>query len=274
MPLVHRVEPGKRIRLGDISPDDTHGVSRDDADRQSSKIEETLSRLQESLYAAGQNGVLVVLQGLDTAGKDGTISHVMAHFSPTGVRVEAFKEPTPVELAHDFLWRVHQVTPSKGVMTIFNRSHYEDVLATRVHKLVPKRVWERRYDHINNFEALLDGSGTIILKFFLHISKDEQRKRLEARQNDPMKAWKLSTTDWSDHELYGDYIDAYEDALTRCSTERAPWYIVPADHKWFRNLAVAQALAELLEPDTTRWEKEVLERGRADLAAIAAEKHR
>jgi PPK2 family polyphosphate:nucleotide phosphotransferase len=273
MPLVHIVESGKRVRLGDISPDDTYGMSRDDADRQSAKIEETLSRLQESLYAAGQNSVLVVLQGLDTAGKDGTISHVMAHINPTGCRVEAFKEPTPVELAHDFLWRVHRVTPAKGIMTIFNRSHYEDVLVARVHQLVPKKVWERRYDQINNFETLLADSRTIILKFFLHISKQEQRKRLEARQHDPMKAWKLSTTDWSEHELYDDYIGAYEDALTRCSTELAPWYIVPADHKWFRNLAVAQAVAELLEPDMARWEQEVLERGRANLEAIAAEKH-
>lgn len=273
MLFVHTAEPGKRVRLGAIATDDTRGVSRDEADRQSVEIEARLTRLQESLYASSQNSVLIVLQGLDTAGKDGTISHVMAHFNPTGCRVEAFKVPTADELAHDFLWRAHRVTPPKGMMTIFNRSYYEDVLVARVHKLAPKSVWERRYEHINHFEALLSDGGTTILKFFLSISEQEQRKRLEARQNDPMKAWKLSTTDWSEHELYDEYVGVYEDALTRCSTERAPWYIVPADHKWFRNLAVAQALGQLLEPEMARWDQAVLERGRANLAVIAASRH-
>jgi PPK2 family polyphosphate:nucleotide phosphotransferase len=270
--LVHRVEPGTRVDLSAISPDETHGISHHDADKRSKELEDKLARLQESLYAAGQNSVLIVLQGLDTAGKDGTISHVMGSFVPTGCRVEAFKVPTPVELAHDFLWRAHRVTPAQGMITIFNRSYYEDVLVARVHKLAPPSVWKRRYEHINNFEALLTDSGTMVLKFFLYVSKHEQRKRLEAREDDPMKAWKLSSTDWSEHELYDQYVGVYEDALSRCSTEHAPWYIVPADHKWFRNFSVASAMVDLLEPDVSRWEHEVLERGRASLAAIASAK--
>lgn len=273
MALVHTVTPGHSVKLADLSPDDTHGMSREDAERESIKLEEKLGQLQESLYAAVQNSVLVVLQGLDTSGKDGTVSHVMAHFSPSGVRVESFKEPTPLELAHDFLWRVHRVTPPLGTMTIFNRSHYEDVLVARVHNLVPRSVWERRYDHINAFESLLADSGTLILKFFLHISKREQRQRLEARENDPTKAWKLSATDWPEHERYDEYVGAYEDVLTRCSTEAAPWHIVPADHKWFRNVAVAQALNHLLEPHAANWQAEVVRKGQANLAAIAAAKH-
>lgn len=272
MSLVHSVKPGHKVKLANLPPDDTHGLSREDAERRSIKLEDTLAQLQEMLYAAGQNSVLVVLQGLDTAGKDGTISHVMAHFSPSGVRVESFKVPTPEDLAHDFLWRIHRVTPALGTLTIFNRSQYEDVLVARVHELVPRSVWERRYDHINHFESLLADNGTLILKFFLHISKREQRKRLEARENDPTKAWKLSSTDWSEHDLYDEYVGAYEEALTRCSTDVAPWYIVPADHKWFRNLAVAQTLARVLEPNVAHWQDEVLRRGQANLAAIAATK--
>jgi PPK2 family polyphosphate:nucleotide phosphotransferase len=272
MSLVHTVKPGHTIKLAELPPDNTHGTSREDSEQRSSEIEQKLTQLQESLYAAGTNSVLVILQGLDTAGKDGTISHVMAHLSPSSCRVESFKVPTAEELAHDFLWRVHRVTPPLGTLTVFNRSHYEDVLVARVHSLVPRHVWERRYDHINHFESLLADRGTLILKFFLHISKGEQRKRLEAREHDPTKAWKLSTSDWPEHRLYDEYVGAYEDALQKCSTEVAPWHVVPADHKWFRNLAVAQALAELLDPHVQSWQAEVLERGRANLAAIAATK--
>lgn len=269
MALVHTVKPGSHVKLDDSAPDDTQGVERDAAGEQSARLEPQLTRLQETLYAAGQNSVLIVLQGMDTAGKDGTVSHVMAHFNPTGCRVESFKVPTPDELAHDFLWRAHRVTPSRGTISIFNRSYYEDVLVARVHNLVPKDVWERRYDHINHFESLLVDSGTIILKFFLRISRREQQQRLEERARDPMKAWKLSTSDWPEHDRYGDYIHAYEDALARCSTDIAPWHIVPSDHKWFRNLAVAHALVATLEPDVARWEREVVERGRANLVAIS-----
>lgn len=271
MPYLHTVAPGQKVRLRDIDPADTHGVTQHDADERFTALNAQLTALQEMHYAAAQNGVLIVLQGLDTAGKDGTIKHVMAQFNPAGCRVESFKAPTPEEMAHDFLWRVHRVTPSQGFISIFNRSHYEDVLVVRVHKLAPKSVWERRYEHINNFEALLVDSGTIVLKFFLYISKEEQRARLLAREHDKEKAWKLSTSDWPEHDLYDSYIEAYEDALSRCSTERAPWYVVPANHKWFRNLAVAQAIVDALHPYKSRWHEDLERRGQENLAAIAAQ---
>jgi PPK2 family polyphosphate:nucleotide phosphotransferase len=224
--------------------------------------------VQDSLYASGENSILIVLQGIDTAGKDGTINHVMAHFKPATCRVESFKVPNSDEMARDFLWRAHRVTPRKGCITIFNRSHYEDILVARVHNLVPESVWERRYKHINDFEAFLIDSGTIILKFFLYISKREQQERLEARQRDPMKAWKLSASDWAEHTRYDAYLEAYQDALDRCSTEQAPWYVVPSDHKWFRNLAVAQTIVTALEPAMARWQEAVLRRSQQNLDAI------
>ncbi len=272
MALLHRVEPGKRVRLKDIDPDDTGKVSRDEAAGRVVKLNDQLTELQEMLYAAGAGSVLIVLQGLDTAGKDGTIRHVMGAFNPNGCRVEPFKAPTPTEAAHDFLWRVHVVTPARGMIAIFNRSHYEDVLVTRVHKLVPKHVWEERYERINQFEQLLAENGTIILKFFLYISKDEQRARLEAREADRDKAWKLSASDWPEHELYDQYVEVYEDALNRCSTTHAPWYIVPANHKWYRNVAVAQAIADALEPCRPQWQKALEARGAIQLAARRAAK--
>lgn len=271
MTYVHTVEPGHHVRLRDIDPAYTHGVAVHEAEEQTAALNARLAALQEMHYAAAQNGILVVLQGLDTAGKDGTIKHVMAQLNPTGCRVESFKVPTPEEMAHDFLWRAHRVTPPQGMIAIFNRSHYEDVLVTRVHKLVPKSIWERRYDHINNFEALLIDSGAIVLKFFLFISKDEQRARLLAREEDKDKAWKLSASDWSEHKLYDAYIEAYEEALLRCSTERAPWHIVPSNHKWFRNLAVARTIAEALHSYQPRWQEQLEERGRENLAAVAAQ---
>jgi PPK2 family polyphosphate:nucleotide phosphotransferase len=267
MKYVHAVEPGESVSLRDLDPGDTGSIDRKHAEEIAGKLEDTLDTLQESLYAADQNSVLVVLQGLDTAGKDGTVSHVMAHFNPSGCRVESFKVPTALELAHDFLWRAHAVTPARGTLSIFNRSYYEDVLAVRVHKLVPRSQWEKRYEQINHFESLLAASGTVILKFFLHISKEEQAERLRARETDPMKAWKLSTSDWPEHALYDEYTGAYEDALTRCSTDIAPWYIVPADHKWFRNLAVAHTIVSVLEPYADRWRSETVRRGKANLAA-------
>lgn len=270
MSFVHTVKPDQKVRLASIDPSDTHGIAPHDGTALSTQLETQLAGLQETLYAAGANSILIVLQGIDTAGKDGTINHVIAHFNPAGCRVESFKVPNPVELAHDFLWRAHRVTPPKGFISIFNRSYYEDVLVARVHQLVPKRIWERRYKHINDFEALLVDNGTSILKFFLYISKQEQQERLEARQRDPTKAWKLSPSDWSEHQLYDAYVEAYQDALERCSTKHAPWYVVPANHKWFRNLAVAQTLIDVLEPDLKRWEENVKQRGRENLEAIRA----
>jgi PPK2 family polyphosphate:nucleotide phosphotransferase len=268
--LAYKVKPGQKVDLRGIDPSDTHGVARDEADAQVAKVHEKLTTLQEVHYAAGQNGILLVLQGLDTAGKDGTIRHVMAAFNPASCRVESFKVPTPDERAHDFLWRIHRATPPLGSITIFNRSHYEDVLVTRVHKLVPEETIEERYDHINSFEELLAESGTIVLKFFLYISKNEQRDRLLAREADKSKAWKLSASDWPEHELYGDYVEAYQLALSKCSTKSAPWFIVPSDKKWYRNYAVAEIVADAMRGHVADWQKELDERGKRQLAAIAA----
>jgi PPK2 family polyphosphate:nucleotide phosphotransferase len=266
---AERVEPGQKVHLAAIKTDHTRGVSRADGEKLLESLGTDLTELQELHFASGHGGVLIVLQGLDTAGKDGTIRHVLAHFNPAACRVESFRAPTPDEREHDFLWRVHRVTPPSGAITIFNRSHYEDVLVTRVHELVPQDVWASRYEQINHFEALLSDCGTTILKFFLYISKDEQSERLKARENDPSKAWKLSTSDWPEHRLYEKYVAAYEDALMRCSTKHAPWYIVPADHKWFRNLAVAQTIVETLKPWKHKWERELEDRGKQQLAAVA-----
>jgi PPK2 family polyphosphate:nucleotide phosphotransferase len=206
-----------------------------------------LEALQELLYAERKHKLLVVLQGMDTSGKDGTIRHVFEGVNPQGVRVASFKVPTPIELDHDYLWRVHLQTPGRGEVVIFNRSHYEDVLVVRVHQLVPEEVWKRRYDQINAFERLLADEGTTILKFFLHISLDEQKRRLQERLDDPTKHWKFATGDLAERKLWSAYQEAYEDALGKTSTEWAPWYIVPADRKWFRNLVIASVIVETLK---------------------------
>ncbi|HEY7546683.1 MAG TPA: PPK2 family polyphosphate kinase, partial [Blastocatellia bacterium] len=239
MKLTTKIKPGDKVNLDDYDPDDTAGMTQDEAAEQVKELSRELGDLQEMLFAAGSHAVLIVLQGMDTSGKDGTIKRVMSEVNPQGCRVESFKRPTPEELAHDFLWRVHRVVPPRGMMTIFNRSHYEDVLVVRVHNLVPEDVWKLRYDHIKNFEQLLVENGTIVLKFFLNISREEQKERLEERELEEEKAWKLAAGDWRERERWDDYIKAYEEALRRCSTERAPWHIVPANKKWFRNLVVA-----------------------------------
>ncbi len=270
--FAYKVKPEDHVDLRQIDPADTHGVAREDAEAQTAKMQEELTALQEIHYAAGQNGILLVLQGLDTAGKDGTIRHVMAAFNPASCSVESFKVPTPEERAHDFLWRVHRATPPLGSVAIFNRSHYEDVLVTRVHKMVPENILHARYDQINSFEQLLVESGTIVLKFFLFISRNEQRDRLKAREADHSKAWKLSTSDWPEHELYEDYVEAYQIALSKCSTKSAPWYVIPSDKKWYRNYAVAQIVAEAMRAHKDDWREELDERGKRQLAAIAAAK--
>jgi PPK2 family polyphosphate:nucleotide phosphotransferase len=211
-----------------------------------------------------------VLQGRDTSGKDGTIRIVMGPLNSLACNVASFKVPTANELAHDFLWRVHQQTPARGQMTIFNRSHYEDVLVVRVHKLAPKSVWKARYDHINNFEKLLAESNTIVLKFYLHISPEEQEERLLEREQDTTKAWKLSVGDWKEREHWEDYTAAYEDAINRCSTKDAPWHIVPANKKWFRNLAVAQTIVDALKPYKKAWLKKLDAMGAEEKALIEA----
>ena len=240
--------PGELFRLKDFDPGYTGGFTRkrDAADQTTANLER-LNALQEMLYAQGEHALLIVLQAMDAGGKDGTIKHVMGAFNPQGVQVNPFKVPTEEELAHDFLWRVHKVTPRRGMVGIFNRSHYEDVLVVRVNSLVPEAVWRQRYDHINAFERLLADSGVTIVKFFLHISKAEQAARLRARQQTPSKQWKFSPGDLEQRERWGDYMAAFEEALTRCNTPYAPWYVIPADKKWYRNLAVSQVLVETME---------------------------
>jgi PPK2 family polyphosphate:nucleotide phosphotransferase len=245
----HRVKPGSKVDLSDIDPGSTPGVKggRKDASGRLQELCDRLRVLQESLWAEHKHKVLVVLQGMDTSGKDGTISHVFESVNPLGVRVVAFKSPSPEELEHDFLWRVHARVPAQGEIVIFNRSHYEDVLVARVQELVPPEVWKRRYDQINDFERLLAETGTIVLKFFLHISKDEQKERLQARLDDPAKQWKFRKGDLLDRARWDDFMDAYETALSRTSQKHAPWYVVPADKKWYRNLVVAEVLVKALE---------------------------
>lgn len=268
-----KLDSRQKINLGDYAPADSGGKqdSRDGSVDILAKLGAELSSLQEWMYAAQTHSVLIVLQGLDTSGKDGTISHVMSSMNPQGCAVASFKVPTPDEAAHDFLWRIHKQTPPKGMMTIFNRSHYEDVLVTRVHKLVSDEVVQARCGQIRDFETLLAGENTIVLKFFLHISKDEQKSRLLAREADPSKAWKLSAGDWKERGFWDDYIQAYENALGATAAPHAPWYVVPADHKWFRNLAIATTLVETLRPYKAGWQKAletIGEQRRAELAAM------
>jgi PPK2 family polyphosphate:nucleotide phosphotransferase len=202
--------------------------------------------LQYLMYAENRRSLLICLQGLDAGGKDGTVRHVMGAMNPQGTRVHAFKVPSALEASHDFLWRVHEQVPARGEIVIFNRSHYEDVLVARVHSLVPKDVWSKRYDLINDFEKNLVEGGTLIAKFFLHISKDEQLRRFKQRLSDPKRHWKISEADYTERKLWPEYMAAYEAALSRTSTQAAPWFVIPADHKWFRNLAISKILLDLL----------------------------
>jgi PPK2 family polyphosphate:nucleotide phosphotransferase len=267
--LAIRVPPRTKIRLRDYDPADTKGIAREDAEARTQARWAEFAEMQELLYGAARQSVLIVLQGMDTSGKDGTIRHVMAPINSQGCDVTAFKEPTPADRAHDFLWRIHPCTPAKGMIGIFNRSHYEDVLIVRVHNLVPKAVWKRRYDAINDFERLLVENDTIILKFFLHISKGEQRARLLAREKEHIKAWKLSPDDWIEREQWDEYQAAYEAVLSKCSTTNAPWYIVPADKKWFRDLVITETILDTLRPYVPSWQEALAERGKEQLAAIA-----
>jgi PPK2 family polyphosphate:nucleotide phosphotransferase len=240
--------PGEKVKLTSRGADETLGWQKNHKMRASlEKMLVKLDDLQYRMYAEKKRSLLIVIQGLDAAGKDGTIRHVMSRVNPQGCRVTAFKTPSPDEAAHDFLWRVHQAVPETGDFGIFNRSHYEDVLVVRVHNLVPKEVWSRRYEQINEFEAMLSDQHVKILKFFLHISKDEQKKRFFERLDDRDKQWKISEADFNERKYWDDYIKAYEAALTRCSTAQAPWFIIPSNKKWFRNLAVSHIIVETLE---------------------------
>jgi PPK2 family polyphosphate:nucleotide phosphotransferase len=244
----YRVKAGAKVDLGEFDPRKVVGVK--DKDEGQALVEanrERLHALQYKLYAEDRRSLLIVLQGMDTGGKDGTIRHVMTGLNPQGCKVHPFKAPNTTELDHDFLWRVHARVPPRGEIGIFNRSHYEDVLIVRVHDLVPKKVWAKRYEQINRFERNLVETGTTILKFFLCISKDEQKERLQERLADPSKHWKFNPSDLEERKLWDEYIKAYEAMLTKCSTRQAPWFIVPADRKWFRNIVVSEIVCETLE---------------------------
>jgi PPK2 family polyphosphate:nucleotide phosphotransferase len=241
-----RVKPGHKVHVEGLDAAATHGFKKAAAAADTSRQMERLAELQDRLWAESKHGVLVVLQGIDAAGKDGTIRKVMTAFNPQGCPVSPFKVPTPEELAHDYLWRIHKRTPGKGEIGIFNRSHYEDVLVVRVHELVPEAVWSKRYDQINHFERTLAAGGTTIVKFFLSISRDQQRARFQARYDDPTKRWKFSMGDLEERKRWADYQAAFDDMLSKTSTEVAPWYVIPADHKWFRDLAVSTILAQTM----------------------------
>jgi PPK2 family polyphosphate:nucleotide phosphotransferase len=245
---IHRVRPGSRVQLARVDPEDT-GRHADEASARTKLASdiERLTKLQDALHAEHRHAILVVLQGLDTAGKDGTVKHVMSGLNPSACQVVPFKVPTEEEAEHDFLWRAHRATPRRGHITIFNRSHYEDVLVPRVHRTVPRKVLKKRYDQINAFERILVENGTVILKFYLHISKSEQSRRLRDRLADASKRWKFNVHDLVERKLWDDYIIAYEKLLGRCSTKEAPWYVVPANKKWYRNLAVAETLRRALD---------------------------
>jgi PPK2 family polyphosphate:nucleotide phosphotransferase len=244
---LHRIQPGQTVRLSDISTKGkTFQPDRQAADQEFVRLRTELIDWQRRLYAEDERSLLVVLQAMDSGGKDGTIRGVFRGVNPQGVSVTSFKAPTSEELAHDFLWRVHKATPAKGAIGIFNRSHYEDVLVVRVMSLVPESVWRPRFEFINQFEKLLVESGTTVLKFYLHISKEEQKERFESRLKDPTKNWKFSRDDLEKRKLWDQYVTAYEEALTACTTPWAPWHVIPADQKWYRNLAVARTLVATL----------------------------
>jgi PPK2 family polyphosphate:nucleotide phosphotransferase len=242
-----KVAPKSKIKLANVDPAATHGLEKEKCAEHLVKNIERLSLLQYQLYAEGRRSLLVVLQGIDAAGKDGTIRHVMTGMNPQGVTVTPFKEPEGAEKRHDYLWRVHNAVPEWGKIGIFNRSHYEDVLIVRVHSLVPKSVWSQRYEQINEFERMLSDSGVRMVKIMLYIDKDEQARRFKLRLEDPTKNWKFSASDVKEREYWDQYIEAYEAVLRKCSTGYAPWYVVPANRKWFRNLAVSQIMIDALE---------------------------
>jgi PPK2 family polyphosphate:nucleotide phosphotransferase len=243
------VEPGSKIRLKHFDPG-YHGKdeSHENALPEIQKYVEKMQQLQYLMYAERKHSLLVVLQGLDAAGKDGVVRHIFTGMNPAGCVVSDFKQPTPEELAHDFLWRVHPHVPAKGSVAIFNRSHYEDVLVVRVHELVPEKLWSKRYDEINEFEKLIaKQNNTTVLKFFLHISREEQLARFAKRLDDPARQWKISESDYKERDYWGDYTEAFEDVLNKTSTQCAPWFVIPSNHKWFRDLAVSQIIARTME---------------------------
>lgn len=244
----YAVKPGSKVKLKSIKPDDRGQFDEKSEGRvETEKNVKRLGELQEVLYAQSEHAVLVVLQGMDTAGKDGAIEHVFEAVNPQGCQVTSFKVPSSLEKSHDYLWRIHNAVPERGMIGIFNRSHYESVLVERVKDLVPKSVWSKRYEQINEFEQMLGDEGITVLKFFLHISREEQAKRLQARIDDPTKRWKFNPADLAERARWDHYTEAYEDALEKCSTDYAPWIIVPADRKWFRNWVISETIVRAME---------------------------
>lgn len=252
--------PGQSLRLSQIDPDATGSYeSREQARARLNKLHEEFAAGQEKLYAEGKHSLLIIFQAMDTGGKDGAIRNLFEGIDPSGLRITAFKAPTSEELKHDFLWRIHKATPAKGMIGVWNRSHYEDVLIVRVKSLVEKKVWEARYAQINDFEKLLADNAVTLLKFYLHISKDEQRQRLQARLDDPEKIWKFNPGDLPERERWADYQVAYQDAINRCTAEHAPWYIVPANKKWARDVCVMEAVVGALQKISPQFPKPVFD---------------
>jgi len=241
-----RVPPKTRFKFSDADADEVHGWEKEAGKAETEKQEARLADLQDRLWAEAKHPVLVVLQGIDASGKDGAVRRVVGAFNPQGVTVSSFKVPTAEEAAHDFLWRIHKRVPAKGEISVFNRSHYEEVLVVRVHELVPKEIWSTRYETIRQFEDLLTGTGTTVVKFFLHISKEEQRERLQERHDNPRKEWKFSMGDLAERKLWDKYMAAYEDALSETSTSDSPWYAIPSNRNWFRDLAISTILSDTL----------------------------
>lgn len=269
MPHLKPVSAKNPPSLTKFDCDFDDGLKKDEALEKLAKLGARLAELQELLSVAGTHSLLIVFQGRDTSGKDGSINRLLEFTNVQSCRVCAFKVPTAEELAHDFLWRVHHQCPGKGSVAIFNRSHYEDVLVVRVHDLAPKEIWKERYHQINEFEATLAAANTIIIKFCLQITKDEQEQRLLEREQDVTKSWKLSVGDWKEREFWDDYTQAYEDVLAKCSTDVAPWYVVPANKKWFRDLAVAETVVNTLENYVDGWMEKLTKIGTAAKAELA-----
>lgn len=256
----HQMTPGKKFRLEAITTKaSSFHNDRQAAEEEFFELRDELAEVQRRLYAEGKHKLLIVLQAMDTGGKDGTIRNVFGGVNPQGVRVTSFKQPSEIEISHDYLWRIHQAVPATGMIAVFNRSHYEDVLVVRVENLVPKKSWGARFEQINQFERMLTETGTTILKFYLHISKKEQAQRLQARLDDPEKNWKFSIDDLEKRKKWDEYMVAYEDALNGCTTDWAPWYVIPADQKWYRNLAIARIVVNALRELKTQFPKTTID---------------
>jgi PPK2 family polyphosphate:nucleotide phosphotransferase len=269
-PYAHVLDGSKKVRIARFDARDTAGLDKEEGLRRLQKLGEEFAELGNLMAFAGQNALLVVLQGRDASGKDGTIRKILEFSNMQTAHVAAFKAPTEEERGHDFLWRVHRHAPQRGHLVLFNRSHYEDVLAARVHSLVPKSTWQARYQHINHFEKLLADNDTLVLKFYLHVSREEQYQRLVEREKEPLSAWKLNPGDWRDLPLWDELTEAYDDALTKCSTKDHPWHLVPADRKWFRNLAVMERVVLALRPHRKRWLAALAEMRKKALPQIQA----